>query len=176
VIKFLARDAEAGRIGTYQAAFTVPNLNREERMLPTSSVVLSSQRVPLGSELFTVKGTDALGVNPLVYDGQKLVPSVTRVFSASRDLYVYLQAYERGATTTQPLVAYAALYRDDEKVFETSPTAVVVGLDQRSKAVPIRLTVPLIGVPAGRYDFQVTVLEPTGQKVAFWRAQIVVVR
>ena len=28
VIKFLARDAETGRIGTYQAAFTVPNLNR----------------------------------------------------------------------------------------------------------------------------------------------------
>jgi len=176
VIKFLARDAEAGRIGTYQAAFTVPNLNREERMLPTSSVVLSSQRVPLGSELFTVKGTDALGVNPLVYDGQKLVPSVTRVFSASRDLYVYLQAYERGATTTQPLVAFVALYRDAEKVFETSPAAVVDGLDQRSKAVPIRLTVPLTGVAAGRYDFQVTVLEPTGQKVAFWRAPIVVVR
>ena len=33
------------------------------------------------------------------------MPSVTRVFSASRDMYVYLQAYERGATTTQPLVA-----------------------------------------------------------------------
>ena len=110
-------------------------------MLPMSSVVLSSQRVPLGSELFTVKGTDALGVNPLVYEGQKLVPSVTRVFSASRDLFVYLQAYERGATTTQPLVAFVALYRDDEKVFETSPAAVVDGLDQRSKAVPIRLAV-----------------------------------
>ena len=29
VIKLLARDAETGRIGTYQAAFTIPNLNRE---------------------------------------------------------------------------------------------------------------------------------------------------
>ena len=48
MIKFLARDAEAGRIGTYQTSFTVPNLNREERELPISTVVLSSQRVPLG--------------------------------------------------------------------------------------------------------------------------------
>ena len=31
VIKFLARDAETGRIGTFQAAFTIPNLNREEQ-------------------------------------------------------------------------------------------------------------------------------------------------
>ena len=27
VIKFLARDAETGRIGTYQTSFTIPNLN-----------------------------------------------------------------------------------------------------------------------------------------------------
>src|SRR5687768_14702258 len=97
VIKFLARDAEAGRIGTYQASFTVPNLNREERMLPTSTVVLGSQRVPLGAELHTVKNTtgEAMNAHPLVYDGQKLIPSVTRVFSASREMHVYLQAYER---------------------------------------------------------------------------------
>ena len=34
--------------------------------------------------------------NPLVQDGQKLIPSVTRVFSKSGDMYVYLQAYETG--------------------------------------------------------------------------------
>jgi hypothetical protein len=117
-----------------------------------------------------------MNAHPLVYDGQKLVPSVTRVFSASREMHVYLQAYERGATTTQPLVAFVSFYRDDEKVFETQPTAVVEGLDPRSKAVPIRLSVPLASVPPGRYDCQVTVLEPTGQKAAFWRAPVVIVR
>src|SRR5262249_36945793 len=40
VIKFLARDAETGRIGTYQASFTIPNLMKEEKRLPISSVVL----------------------------------------------------------------------------------------------------------------------------------------
>ena len=44
-IKFLARDAETGRIGTYQTKFVVPNLNKEEKRIPISSVVLSSQRV-----------------------------------------------------------------------------------------------------------------------------------
>src|ERR1041385_5530963 len=41
VIKILARDAETGRIGTYQTAFTIPNLVREDKRVPISSVVLS---------------------------------------------------------------------------------------------------------------------------------------
>src|SRR5579862_4022868 len=94
-LKFLARDAETGRIGTFQTAFTVPNLAREEKRVHISSVVLSSQRVEMKDALYNAakdKGK-AEAVNPLVEDGQKLVPSVTRVFSRSRDMYVYLQAY-----------------------------------------------------------------------------------
>jgi hypothetical protein len=45
VLKFLVRDAEVGRIGTYQTSFTIPNLNREPARLPISSVVLGSQRL-----------------------------------------------------------------------------------------------------------------------------------
>ena len=44
-IKFLARDDETGRIGTYQTTFVIPNLNKEDKRVPISSVVLSSQRV-----------------------------------------------------------------------------------------------------------------------------------
>jgi VWFA-related protein len=36
VIKLLVRDSETGRIGTYQAAFTIPNLVKEEKRLPIS--------------------------------------------------------------------------------------------------------------------------------------------
>jgi hypothetical protein len=175
VIKFLARDATTGRIGTYQAAFAVPNLNREERRLPISSVVLSSQRVPMGDALFSVEQRTADTVNPLVSGGEKLVPSVTRVFSRARDLHVYLQAYERTATATQPLVAFLSLYRGEEKVFETPPMAVTEGMDPRSKAVPVRFSVALADVPPGQYDCQITVLEPAGQKAAFWRAPVVVI-
>jgi VWFA-related protein len=175
VIKFLARDAETGRVGTFQTAFAVPNLNREEQRIPISSVVLSSQRVPFGDALYNVQKKDVQAANPLVYDGQELIPSVTRVFSKSRDLYVFLQAYERGATSTQPLVAFVTFYRGEAKVLETAPLPVTDGLEARSKAVPLRFSLPLESLGAGRYDVQVTVVDPAGQKVAFWRAPVVVV-
>ncbi len=178
VIKFLVRDAEAGRIGTYQTNFVIPNLNNEKQKLPISTVVLGAQRVPLGGELASVsnKATAAQAFNPLVWEGQKLLPSVTRVFSTSQDMHVYLQAYERDATTvTKPLIAYVTFFQGDVKVFETQPLPIVDGLNTRSKAVPIRLSVPLEKIPPGRYDCQIAVIEPAGQKVAFWQAPIAIV-
>ncbi len=175
VIKFLARDAETGRIGTFQSAFVIPNLNREEKRIPISSVVLSSQRVPLGGALYTVKKDAALSADPLVFDGQKLIPSVTRVFSKGRDLYVFLQAYQRNEPAMQPLVAFVSFYRGDVKVFETAPLAVTTGLDARTKAIPLRFSLPLTDLPPGRYDCQVTVLQPDGNKAAFWRAGVVLI-
>jgi VWFA-related protein len=178
VIKFLARDAETGRVGTFQAAFTIPNLNREEKRIPISSVVLASQRVPFNEAIYNVQKSESdknVNANPLVYDGQKLIPSVTRVFSKSRDMYVFLQAYERGATTTQPLVAFVTFYKGEAKALETAPLPVTDGLDARSKAVPLRFALPLESLATGRYDCQVTVLDPAGQKVAFWRAPVVLV-
>jgi hypothetical protein len=176
VIKLLARDAETGRIGTYQASFTVPNLLREEQRVPISSVVLSSQRVPLGDSLYTVEQKiSADAANPLVSDNEQLVPSVTRVFSRSRELHVFLQAYQRAATATEPLVAFVSFYRGPTKVLETPPLAVTEGLDPRTKAVPLRFTVSMADLPAGQYDCQVTVLDPTSRKAAFWRAPIVLV-
>jgi VWFA-related protein len=176
VIKILARDAETGRIGTYQASFAVPNLNRETERVPISTVVLSTQRMPLGDAIYSVKQkTDAEAANPLVYGGQKLIPSVTRVFSRARDLYVFAQAYQRGQTSTQPLVAFVSFYRGDVKAFETTPLAVTEGLDPKTKAVPLRFSLALESLTPGRYDCQVTVLDGTSNKVAFWRAPIVVV-
>jgi VWFA-related protein len=175
VIKILVRDSTTGRIGTYQAAFTIPNLMKEEQRLPTSSVVLSSQRVPMTEAIHTVQTGAAQITHPLVFEGEKLFPSVTRVFSRSRDMFVYLQAYERTATTTQPLVAFVSFFRDGHKVLETEPLGITDGLDPKSKAVPIRLSIPLEGLAPGRYDCQVTVLEPTGRKAAFWQAPIAVV-
>ncbi len=177
VIKFLARDAETGRIGTYQAPFTVPNLNRELQRVPISTVVLSSQRVSLGDALYSVKQkTAAEAANPLVSDGQKLIPSVTRVFRRSRDLFVFLQAYQRGTTSQQPLMAFVSFYRGDVKAFETSPLMVTSGLDAKTKAVPLRFSLPLENLTPGRYDCQVTVIDPMAEKIAFWRAPIVIVR
>jgi VWFA-related protein len=178
VIKFLARDSVTGRIGTFQTSFVIPNLLKEEQRIPISTVVLGSQRVPFSEAIYNAQKSESdknVNANPLVYDGQKLIPSVTRVFSKTRDMYVFLQAYERGATTTQPLVAFVTFYRGDVKALETAPLPVTDGLEPRSKAVPLRFSVPLGELATGRYDCQVTVLDPAGQKVAFWRAPIVLV-
>jgi len=177
VIKVLTRDSETGRIGTFLMSFNIPNLNREAVKLPISSVVLSSQRVPITDAIFNVKQKlDANAVNPLISDGGKLLPSVTRVFSRQRDMYVYLQAYEREATTIEPLIAFATFYQDGLKVFETAPMSISEGLEARSKAVPLSFTVSLSQLPPGQYECQVTVLDPTSQKAAFWRAPIAVVQ
>jgi VWFA-related protein len=176
VIKILARDAETGRIGTFQTSFAVPNLNKEQKRIPISTVVLSSQQVRLSDALYSVKQKIAAeAANPLVHDGQQLIPSVTRVFSKGRDLYVFVQAYQRGPGGMQPLVAFVSFYRGEVKAFETDPLAVTEGLDARTKAVPLRFSVPLDRFTPGRYDCQVTVLDPAAQKLAFWRAPIVVV-
>jgi VWFA-related protein len=177
-IKVLARDAETGRIGTYQASFAIPNLNRETQRVPISSVVLGSQRVPLTSAIYSARkdaANDPASVNPLVYDGQKLMPSVTRVFSRSRDLYVFLQAYQRIEPVPRPLVAFVTFYRGEAKALETTPLAVTGQADASSKAMPLRFSVPLSALAPGRYDCQVTVLSPDAAKATFWRVPIVVV-
>jgi VWFA-related protein len=178
-IKFLARDDETGRIGTYQTTFIIPNLNKEQKRVPISSVVLSSQRIDLKDALYNVeKDKDRSkeeAVNPLVENGQKLIPSVTRVFRRDQDMYVYLQAYEQSEPTVQPLVVFATFYREQSKVFETAPMEATATLNDRLKTIPLRFNIPLSQLPPGEYDCQISVLDPNGQKAAFWQSPLVVV-
>ena len=74
--------------------------------------------------------------NPLVQDGQKLIPSVTRVFSKAKDMYVYLQAYERRRRARRPLVAFVTFYRGQTKAFETPPLPVSGRARYKSKPFP----------------------------------------
>src|SRR5580692_10656374 len=102
MIKFLARDDETGRIGTFETTFVIPNLNKEDKRVPLSAVVLSSQRVDLKEAIYdAAKAKDRAkdeAANPLVQDGKKLIPSVTRVFAAGREIHVYFQAYKQSQT------------------------------------------------------------------------------
>ena len=175
-IKFLARDAETGRIGTYLRDFEIPNMKKVDTL--TSTVVLSSQRVELRDALFSAnkdKGKSEQ-VDPLVVDGVKLIPSVTRVFSKSKDMYVYLQAYEHDATTQHPLVAYVTFYKGENKAFETPPMAVTEGMNPKyPHDIPLRFDLSLAKLAAGQYNCQVTVLDPTTKRAAFWQAQVMLV-
>jgi hypothetical protein len=177
--KFLARDDETGRIGTFQTSFVIPNLNKEDKRVPISSVVLSGQRVDLKDAIYNAaKEKEQIkdnAANPLVLNGQKLIPSVTRVFSKSRDMYVYLQAYEQAAPTVEPLIAFVSFYQGQTKVFETQPMEVASGMSNSLKTMPLRFSIGLNALSPGDYDCQVTVLNPTGQKSAFWQAPITLV-
>ena len=183
MIKFLARDDETGRIGTYQTAFTIPNLNKEEQRVPISSVVLSSQRVDLKDALYDVeKGAQRekeMAVNPLVQNGKKLVPSVTRVFSTSHEMYVYLQAYKQPAKesppATEPLFAFVSLYLGGNKALETAPAAVAPNTASRLGTMPFSFSLGIDRLAAGSYDCQITILDPTAQKATFWRTPVLIV-
>jgi VWFA-related protein len=174
-IKVLARDNETGRIGTYDRRFVVPNLDKEQKKIPISSVVLSGQRIDLKEALFTAGKDKAPSVNPLEEGGMKLVPSVNRVFSTAQDLYVFLQAYHRDATPERPLIAFVTFYRGQTKAFETAPLAVTEVTDNKLRAASLRFTVPLDKLQAGRYNCQVSVVDPGSQKAAFWQAPILIV-
>jgi hypothetical protein len=178
-IKVLARDSETGRIGTYLGKFYISNLNKEQQRVPITSVVLSSQRVALKDAIATAGNAKKTAViqaaNPLVQDGFKLIPSVTRVFSARGHMYVYFQAYQPGATTAQPLVAYVTFFHGSVKALETPLVKVTEGLDPKSHMLPVKLGFALDSLRAGEYDCVVTVLDPAGRKFAVWQAPVLLI-
>jgi VWFA-related protein len=178
-IKVLARDSETGRMGTFLGKFYIPNLDRETQRIPISSVVLSSQHVAIGDAVATVgkasKTAATQAANPLVQNGVKLIPSVTRVFHASSNMYVYLQAYEPDAAVAQPLLAYLSFFQGGVNVMETPPAIVTEGLDPKSHMLPIRLSFSLSNLKPGEYDCEVTVLDPNAKKGAFSRAPVMVI-
>jgi hypothetical protein len=174
-LKFLARENETGKMGTFETKFTVPDLTASQQYLPISSVVLSYQREALDTAVASAeKNKKLIAANPLVQDRQKLIPSVTRVFRRDQDLYVYLEAYQPGVEKTQLMVATVSFYRGSVKTFESAPLEISDGLNAKSKAVPMRFSLPLAKLQPGRYTCQVSVIQPGVQKFAVWRSAMVV--
>jgi len=174
-LKFLARENQTGKMGTFETKFVVPDLTSERNYLPISSVVLSYQRENLDATVASAERDKKLiAASPLVQEGRKLVPSVTRVFRKDQDLYVYLEAYQPAAEKTQPMLAAVSFYRGKVKAFETAPLRITEGLNPKSKAVPVSFSVPMAQLQPGRYTCQVSVLLPSAQKFAVWRSNMVV--
>jgi hypothetical protein len=85
-----------------------------------------------------------------------------------------LTAFQSSQDTLYAL-AYTTLYRNRARVFETAPIAIGGGSDASSNALPLRLSLSLSSLEQGEYSLQVTVLDPTGRKAAFWQAPVMVV-
>ena len=165
--KFLVRENATGRMGTFETKFNIP----EQPSI--STVVWSNQREPLNAALASVeKNKKVLANHPLIRDGQKLVPSVSRMFRSGQNLYVYLEAYD---TKSSP-AATISLFRGKTKVMQSEPVFASAADPARAGAAPLQFQIPLEGVKPGRYVAQVSVIDPAGQKFAYERTPLVIAR
>jgi VWFA-related protein len=162
-IRFLVRENETGRMGTFETKFTVP----DKPVL--SSVVWGSQLQPVKSAVGAAeKPKKWMENHPLVQNGQKLMPSVTHVFKSEQRLLGYLEMYDGPAAA-----ATVSFFRDGRKVFESAP---VRAMARDRNAAPLQIEVPLKGIPPGRYDCQVNVVDRVGQRFAWNRTRLTIVR
>src|SRR5271155_4417758 len=178
-LKFVARENESGKIGTFEQNLVVPAAQPEKVTL--SSVLLSSQLVPIekSSEVATKgQGVRAkITSSPLDMEGQRIIPSVTNYFTQGQTLYVFLQAYypekaeKNAAFDPQSLRAGLVFLRNGIQMNATpliSPTQV----DAKTHTVSFRISLPLQKLPTGRYTVQVVAVAPGTQHSAFGRAYL----
>jgi VWFA-related protein len=178
-LKFLVRENESGKIGTFEQALNVPQ--RSASRMSLSSVLLSSQLVPVAksSEVQTRgQGTRAqIAASPLEMEGEKIVPSVTRYFTQQQTLYVFFQAYypEKGdkseALDPATLRAGLVFFRGGVQVNATPllpPTAV----DPKTRTASYRISLPLAKLPSGHYTVQAIAIAAGTQQSAFGRAYL----
>jgi len=178
-LKFVARENESGKMGTFEQPLVVPQ--RPAAKISLSSVLLSSQLVPVekSAEVETkAQGVRAkLASTPLEMNGTKIVPSVTRFFNQQQTLYVFFQVYyPEKAGKNEPLdpaVLRAGLvfFRGGVQVNATpllSPTAV----DSKSRTASFRISLPLAKLPTGRYTVQAVTIAAGTEQSAFGRAYL----
>ena len=96
------------------------------------------------------------------------MPSVTKVFRNDQKLLGYLEMYDGPAAA-----ATVSFFKDGRKVFESSP---VQATASGRSATPLQIEVPLNGIPPGRYQCQVNVVDRAGQRFAWNRTPVTIVR
>ena len=176
-LKFVTRENETGKMGTFETNFEIPDLDEEKAYSRVSSVVWSNQRESLDEAVGAAeRNKKVLATHPLVQDGQKLIPSITRVFRKEQPMYVYLEVYDaapEGRTEQASIAAGLTLYRDGVKTFESEPLQVSEITETKRKAAPVEFQIPLSELAPGKYVCQVNVIDEVGRKFAFRRAPIV---
>lgn len=177
-LKFLTRENETGKMGTFESKFRVPDLVQNSETLHVSSVIWSNQREPLSAAVGNA-GTNKkiVAADPLVQENERLIPSITRAFRRDQSLLIYLEAYDSAAdpqTKTHAVSANVSFYLGDKKAFESPAVSLTDALKTRKSAVPIQLQVPLAKLVPGQYTCQINVIDEVGRKFAFARASVVI--
>jgi VWFA-related protein len=172
-MKFLARENESGRVGTFEddLVLTAPQPDR----LALSTVLLSSQLVPVEKNTEVQKkaiGADAkLQHSPLEMSGQRIVPSVTRVFTRQQTLYVFFQAYYPAKADPANLRAGLAFFRGGIRVSAT-PLVEAAEVDPKTRTASFRISLPLDKLPTGRYTVQAIAVAAGSEYSAFARTYL----
>jgi len=166
-LKFVVRENESGRIGSFETDLTIPDLKSQP--LKMSSVILSSQLQPAGKQKT---------VNPLARDGSEVIPSVTHVFSAAQHLYLYYEVYDPARQAAAPsdpgktgihLLTNVAFFIGKTQAYAT-PLVVASEMNAPDrKAAVFQLDVPLSQLKPGFYTCQVNVIDDAGGHFRFPR-------
>ena len=168
-LKFVVRENQTGRMGSFEAEITLPDLKKAP--LKMSSILLASSRQP------SKKST------PLVRDGQEYVPNLTHVFRQNQHLYLLYEIYsptrEKGdaAKGSKPginLQNSLELIQGAAEVYE-SPVVETRAINVEGRdAVAVELDVPLAELKPGQYLCQLNVVDDAGGSFAFPRFSILV--
>jgi VWFA-related protein len=174
-LKFVVRENESGRMGSFETDLTVPNLKSQP--LKMSSIVLASQ-------VQTAKKNAPS--NPLIRDGSEIIPNVTHVFSSAQHLHLYYEVYDPVhssasatadsglATAGINLVTSVAFFRGKAKVFESSPIALTELNARERKAGVFQLDLPLASLQPGFYTCQVNVIDDAAGAFLFPRLALLI--
>ncbi len=170
-LKFLARENESGRIGTFEDDLKLPAAQPDHMQL--SSVVLSSQLVQVqkSSEVQIENfAPDAkLKESPLDVAGERIVPSVTRVFTNQQMLYIFFQAYVPEKNDPHQLRAGLEFFHNGARSSQT-PMVAPAQVDDKTRTASFRISLPLNTIMAGRYTGkEAVVVEAGGAQAAFGR-------
>lgn len=175
--KFVVRENQTGRLGSFLTEFTVPDLRKAP--LKMSSVVLASQLHP------STKKTR----NPLVHDGSELVPNIAHVFTPDQHLYFFYEIYEpakdkapgSGESKEKPavknpvhLLTSIAFFNGKVKVYETPLVEARQLNTPERKAAVFQFDVPLSQLKPGLYTCQINVIDDAGGAFSFPRLPILV--
>jgi VWFA-related protein len=169
-LKFLARENESGRIGTFEDKLSLPPLQPDR--LQMSSLLLSSQVEHLQSSLqikTQALAKDAkLKSSPLDVGGERIIPSVTRVFTGQQTLYVFFQAYLPAKVAADSLRAGLVFFRNGQR-FSDTPMVAPTEYNAATRTASFRLSLPLAELSAGRYTVQAIVVNAGTSYAAFAR-------
>jgi len=174
-LKFVARENESGKIGTFEQDMTV--LAAAADRMTLSSVLLASQLVPVEKsaevDLKTQGAKAKLASTPLDVNGERIVPSVTRYFTQEQTLYIFFQAYYPDKADFDPNALRAGMlfFRSGLQVNAT-PLLAATEVDAKTRTASFRISLPLAKLPTGRYTVQAVVIGAGTQQAAFRRTYL----